>query len=98
HPRPTALPYTTPFRSPLRDPALQQGDVVAFHHLEAAAEIGGDPAADEGQALGHLAALVAEMAIDRLGVLVAVGLDDHEQHGDTPDRKSTRLNSSHQII
>src|SRR5580704_3159423 len=65
---------------PAGDPALEQAHVVALHQLEAAAEIGGDPTADEVEPLGHHAAALAQAAIDRLGVLVAEALDDHELH------------------
>src|SRR2546430_5765648 len=36
---------------PAGHPLLEQGNVVRLHHLEAAAEVGGDPAAHEAHAL-----------------------------------------------
>src|SRR6266436_368934 len=47
---------------------------------EAAAEIGADVARHEFQAVGQAAAAVAQLAIDRLGVLVVELLDHHEEH------------------
>src|SRR5262249_47644642 len=66
---------------PLHDPALQQRDVIALHQLKAAAHVRLHPAADERQPVRHLAAAVAQPTIDRLAVLIAERLDDHEEHG-----------------
>ena len=65
---------------PVDDPVLQQAGVVALHQLEAAVEIGLDPAADIGEPVGRHAALVAEAGVDGLGVAALEALDDHEQH------------------
>src|SRR5206468_11125772 len=51
--------------------------------LEAPGQIGFDPAADERQAIRRHPALVAEAAVDRLGILVAKRLDHHEEHART---------------
>src|SRR6266850_658789 len=65
---------------PLRDPALKQSHVVALHELKAAGGVGLHPAAHEREPVGHLPPVVAQPAVDRLGVLVAERLDDHEEH------------------
>src|SRR6516164_8669707 len=61
-------------------PALQHRDVVRFHQLEAAAEVGCHPAAYELQSIWHHASLFAQAAIDRPGVLIAESFNDHEHH------------------
>src|SRR5436309_1302773 len=66
---------------PLRDPALQQRDIVALHQLKAAPHVGLHPAADEGEPVRHLPAFGAEPTVHGLAVLVLERLDDHEQHG-----------------
>src|ERR671910_922920 len=53
--------------APERDPTLQEARVVTFHQLEAALEIGLDPAIDVAQPVGRAAPFLAQAAIDRLG-------------------------------
>ena len=65
---------------PTRHPFLQQADVVALHELETSVEVGLNPAADIGQALGRHAALFLKSLVDCLRVLVAKTFDHHEQH------------------
>src|SRR5262249_41795817 len=69
---------------PVGDPALEQRDVVGLHELDAAAEIGADIARHEGQPLRQAAAGIAQLAIDRLAVLIAELFDHHEEHVPLP--------------
>src|SRR5262249_18591476 len=66
--------------APPRHPFLQQQRVVRLHQLEAAIEVGFDPAIDIFQTLRHAPPRFAQTAIDRAGVAIAEALDDHEQH------------------
>src|SRR5215207_4335776 len=65
---------------PNRRPLLEAGDIVRFHKLETAAQIGGDPATNVGQTLRALPSLLAEAAVDSSGILVSEMFDHHEQH------------------
>src|SRR5207244_12601202 len=93
HPRPPPLPYTTLFRSVYRvtDPALwgtlDSAEGPQYHRREVTvrSEDGRDRAAWIYRYIGPL---------DR-GVPIPSG--DYRAHAPA-DRKSTRLNSSHQII
>jgi len=64
----------------LGDPALEQGDVVGLHELEAAAEIGRHVARDELEPVGQAAAAIAQLAIDRLSILIPERFYNHEEH------------------
>src|SRR5207253_2458872 len=79
---------------PVGDPFLQQARVVAFHDLEAAVEVRLDPAADIFEPIRRHAPLVAETAIDRLGVAIAKPLDHHELH----DQDSSRRNTTQALV
>src|SRR5258708_30321840 len=85
-PRSTLFPYTTLFRSDRNHGGLFGDD--------------GDPGRDR---IGHVVA-EAELKIQHLALhrrTITDALDFQllgEAGGDTGDRKSTRLNSSHQII
>src|SRR5215469_14407207 len=70
-------------------PALQQGNVIRFHQLETPAEVGRHPAAYKLQSNRHHASLVAQAAIDRLGVLITESFDDHEHHRRPPQNART---------
>src|SRR5206468_12138127 len=67
-------------------PFLEQTRILATQQLEAAGEIGLDPAIDVLQALGDGAALVAQALISRHHVVLGKPLDDHEQHLRSPVR------------
>src|SRR4029078_5456230 len=72
--------------APLQHPLLEKPQVVAFHHLEATVEVGLNPAPNIGEAVRHLAALLAQAAVDRLGVAILEALDDHKVHAGPPAR------------
>jgi hypothetical protein len=67
--------------APARDPLLERLDVVAFHELKAATEVGLDPAVDVAQALGKHPALAPHSPVDGLRPLPRELLDNHEEHG-----------------
>src|SRR6267378_3689017 len=49
------------------------------------------PAAHEREPVGHLPPVVAQPAVDRLGVLVAERLDDHEEHAQRSTMATARV-------
>src|SRR5262245_240772 len=65
---------------PLQDPALEHDRVVALHELEAAVEVGLDPAIDVTQTVRHHSPLLAEAGVNGGGVTISEPFDDHEQH------------------
>src|SRR5688572_18549730 len=72
--------------APHQHPFLDRAGVVAFHQLEAAAEIGLDPGADIFQPRGHHAPLLLEALVERLWIVAVEMLDNHEQHAASPGR------------
>src|SRR5205085_9861315 len=91
-PRPTLVPYTTLFRSPLRDAAEAAADGPRGPDLGAhRAQGGAQPARRDPRVVDRVALAVlaggARVMAQRTGLL-----------GDHLDRKSTRLNSSHSQI
>src|SRR3712207_9356881 len=93
-PRSTLFPYTTLFRSEVRDHELldseeeQREDDEGQHHL--------DPLRDQRVVL--LRAFLGQEDEIHLGSFVSGSGSEDERERDTEDRKSTRLNSSHANI
>ena len=78
-PAPPARSRVRPDR-PRTRPTAAAGARVSFHQLQAALEIGLDPAVDGAQPVGRAAPLLAQAAIDRLGVAPLEPLNHHDQH------------------
>src|SRR5207244_9537255 len=92
HPNATLIPYTTLFRS-----ARHEGNAVTM--ADVYARMSGEPTlatVHSGPGLTNAATAIAEAAKSGTPILVLAGdVDPGSIHS---DRKSTRLNSSHQII
>ena len=73
-----------PAVAPLKNPALDEPQIVAAHQLEAAGKVGLDPAVDIVEPLRQRSARLTEALIDRDHIVVAEVLDDHEQHNALP--------------
>src|SRR5260370_32487164 len=65
----------------VQDPLLKQPQIVAFHQLKAAVEVGLDPAPDISQPFGEFDPGIAHPLVDRDRVPVLETLDHHEEHG-----------------
>jgi hypothetical protein len=72
--------------TPLRNPLLQKGDVVAFHELKAAIQAGLDPTSDIGQTIRCKTPLLSEATIHCARILIPEAFYDHEEHAMPPLR------------
>src|SRR5207244_12719608 len=93
HPLPTLFPYTTLFRSPLPEPDVQvDPDCLVLPRVDRVLEPHGDREVAGVRRRAVLPTLVG--SVPGSGRFAGAGT---ERRGGR-DRKSTRLNSSHQII
>src|SRR5262249_32799096 len=65
---------------PLRDPALKESDVAAFHQLETAPKLARDQSVHDFWRVGQDPAFLVKPPVNGFGVLVAEFFDHHEQH------------------
>jgi hypothetical protein len=59
---------------------IEESAILTLHDLEAAAQVGGDPAPVIIDAFWHEAAAVTEAPVDRNWIPASKCLDDHVQH------------------
>ena len=62
------------------DITVEEGEIVAFHELEAAAEVGLDPTVDVVQSWGKHASTITCSLVHRPRVSIAEALHHQEQH------------------